>query len=423
LHLSCVLIALLLTLASAAGAAPAPNSQADAESAFVAARFADADRSFASILARQSRDTLALIRRGQMALYANRLAEAKALIERARAAGASPVRVAALLGEIAYRQDDYATAAPHFRVAGHEAKAHKLESIPPAKPWRIEGPDSVAIPMTQVDPLPLIQMTVNGHGPYYFLIDTGGSEVVLDPSIADSLGLERYGEEIGTFAGGRRGGVTQSRVSTLGLGALTIHDVPVGLLDTKRFARVANGRFVAGIVGTVLFYHFRATLDYPRSRLVLERRGAPAPGTVAAAPGRIEVPFWMAGDHFMVASGSVDSSGAETWFVDSGLAGAAFTAPTSTLLEAGIAVPDTSSGMTGLGGGGSVRAAPFHVRRLSLGGAEATDLLGIFGAFPPTLERAMGFRIGGIVSHAFLRAWSVTFDFDRMRMVLERAAG
>jgi hypothetical protein len=141
---------------------------------------------------------------------------------------------------------------------------------------------------------------------------------------------------------------------------------------------------------------------------------------VATPAGRIEVPFWMAGDHFIVASGTVDSSGAQTWFVDSGLAGAALTAPASTLIDARIAVPDTSSGMSGLGGGGSVRAAPFQVRRLTLGAAEASDLLGIFGAFPPTLERSMGFRINGIISHAFLRAWSVTFDFDRMQLVLDR---
>jgi hypothetical protein len=118
----------------------------------------------------------------------------------------------------------------------------------------------------------------------------------------------------------------------------------------------------------------------------------------------------------------VDSSGAKTWFVDSGMAGPSFTAPASTLLAAGIPVPDTSASRTGIGGGGPVRAAPFQVRRLTLGGAEATNLFGIFGAFPPTLERGFGFQIDGIVSHGFLRAWSVTFDFERMRLLLAKPA-
>jgi hypothetical protein len=79
--------AILLLLACAASAAPPPGARADAESA---ARFAEADRAWASFLAKQPRDTLALLRRGQIALFENRLADAKPLIERARAAGAAP---------------------------------------------------------------------------------------------------------------------------------------------------------------------------------------------------------------------------------------------------------------------------------------------------------------------------------------------
>ena len=413
------LVALLWTsfAATAASAAQAERARADAESAFVAARFDEADRVYAAFLAKQPKDTLALLRRGQIALFANRLAEAKPLIERARAAGATPIRAAALLGEIAYRQDDYATAAAQFKLAGRDARAAKLAAFAPARPWRIEGPDSVAIPMLQVDPLPLVSMTVNGRGPYYFLIDTGGSELALDPLLADTLGLDRYGDEMGTFAGGKKSSVTQSRLDSLRLGPLTVRGVPLALLDTKRFAPIAMGRPVAGVIGTVFLYHFRATLDYPHAQLVLARRGSQQHVTA-----QFEIPFWMAGDHFMVATGTLDSSGTKTWFVDSGMAGPAFTAPVSTLRDAGIPVPDTSSARTGIGGGGPVRAAPFRVRRLTLGGAEASDLLGIFGAFPPSLERAMGFQIDGLVSHGFLRAWAVTFDFDRMRIVLAKPA-
>src|SRR5689334_6180071 len=216
-----------LATAPMAGAASPDRVRADAESAFVAARFDEADRGYAAMLARAPHDTLALVRRGQIALFANRLAEARPLIEHARAAGATPVRVAALLGEIAYRQDDYAAASTQFQLAGREEKARKLASFAPAKPWRIEGPDSVAIPMLQVDPLPLISMTVNGRGPYYFLIDTGGGELALDPALADTLGLERYGDEMGTFAGGKRSPVTHSRLDSLALGPLTVRGVPL----------------------------------------------------------------------------------------------------------------------------------------------------------------------------------------------------
>jgi hypothetical protein len=64
---------------------------------------------------------------------------------------------------------------------------------------------------------------------------------------------------------------------------------------------------------------------------------------------------------------------------------------------------------------------PFDVASLSLGDARRQGLQGIAGAFPPQLEWAFGFRIGGLISHGFLRSYAVTFDFERMAIRLEPA--
>lgn len=321
-------------------------------------------------------------------------------------------------GEALYRADDFAAAAPFFRAAGRESLAIKLESFGALRPNRIDGPARAVVPFDQTDPLPLVELRVNGVGPLLFLIDTGGGELVLDPLFADSVGARRYGSELGTFAGDRRRPSVHGRVDSLRLGEVVMRDVPIRILDTSRFSAVAMGRRIAGVLGTVVLYHFRSTLDYPRGELVLERRGTP-PAPAPAGTSRIEVPFRLASDHLMIAEGTLDSSGIQPWFLDTGLAGAAYTGPASTLADARIAIDDTS-GFTGVGGGGSVRIIPFRVRRLTLGAAEATDLLGMHGAFPASLERSLGFRIGGIVSHAFFRPWRVTFDFETMRVVLER---
>ena len=122
---------LFLALVPAAGAVTRGSTpRADAESAFVAARFDEADRGYAAILARAPHDTLALFRRGQIALFANRLADAKRFGEHALAAGATPIRVAALLGEVAYRQDDYATAAAQFKLfTGKEPSLEYMRTV------------------------------------------------------------------------------------------------------------------------------------------------------------------------------------------------------------------------------------------------------------------------------------------------------
>jgi len=202
-------------------------------------------------------------------------------------------------------------------------------------------------------------------------------------------------------------------VDSVGLGEFTVTMVPISILPTKRFAAISMGRPVAGVLGTTLLSRFRSTLDYPGGALILERRGTkPAP-----APGSSEVPIWLVGDHYILAPGSLGKSGSLLWFIDTGLAGAAFTAPQSTLTEAGIALKDTAS-FSGVGGGGSVKVIPFRVDELRLGNIEQSGLMAFLGPFPASLEKSFGPRIAGIVSHAFLRSYRVTFDFDRMRMTL-----
>ena len=185
------------------------------------------------------------------------------------------------------------------------------------------------------------------------------------------------------------------------------------------FSEQATSRAsLAGIVGTCLLYRFLATIDYPGEALVLRRKARMGPPPA----GAVDVPFLMADDHFMLAQGRLNDGLPSLYFVDSGLAGGAFTCPASTLKEAGIVRGSTGVG-EGQGGGGAMKVWPFDVAALSLGDARREKLQGIAGPFPPQLEREFGFRIAGLVSHGFLRAYAVTFDFDRMTIRLDPGAG
>jgi hypothetical protein len=203
-------------------------------------------------------------------------------------------------------------------------------------------------------------------------------------------------------------------VDSLRLGGITLCDVPVHIQDTGRYSGVAMGLRVSGVLGTSVLRHFLFTLDYPAGHLRLRPRGH---GLAMATDSAIVVPFWMGSDHLILARGTLAAGPSVLWFVDTGLAGAAFTCPESTLREAGLPIP-ADIGASGTGGGGRVKVMPFSVPRITLGGAEAKNLMGFLGPFPPTLERGQGYRIAGIVSHGFLRPWAVTFDFDRMQMAL-----
>ena len=405
----------LLGLAFAVAAtARSGHAAPSAESLFVSGRLEASDSAWAERLKAAPKDTLALLRRAQIALFRNATADARRFADAAEKAGAHPARFAALRGEAWYREDRFESAANEFARAGRPEVADKLRALQ-AGPYRIRGPQKTRIAFVQTDPLPLITMTINGQGPFYFLIDTGGGELLLDPAIADSLKAPRYGSRMGTFAGDQKANVEFGSVDSVGLGEFTVAKVPISILPTRKFAAVSMGRPVAGVLGTTLLSRFRATLDYPGGALILERRGS----TPEAAPGTTELPIWLVGDHYILAPGSLGKSGSLLWFIDTGLAGAAFTAPQSTLIEGGIALKDTAS-FSGVGGGGAMKVIPFRVDELRLGSIEQSGLMAFLGPFPASLERGFGPRIAGIVSHAFLRSYRVTFDFDRMKMTLAK---
>lgn len=64
---------------------------------------------------------------------------------------------------------------------------------------------------------------------------------------------------------------------------------------------------------------------------------------------------------------------------------------------------------------------PFQLASLALDGARRGPLNSAFGPFPEPLENSQGFRIAGIVSHEFFRAYALTLDFTRMQLLLQPA--
>src|SRR5262245_56055958 len=435
-RLKCIALVLALVVAAGGAARPSAASSAPptaaagrdglaaaAETLYVAGEFAAADSLYARILTAAPKDTLALKGRGAVALLENRLADARRWNEALLAQVPDHRGARRGLAEGFARSDDFARSAALLRVLGREPRARQLESFAGRVPYRVDA-RSAEVAFVQTDPLPVIQVSVNGSAPSFFIIDTGAAELVLDDVFADSIKARTFGADSGTFAGGKRGRFVYGAVDSVSLGGITIHDVPVQIMSTRRFAGAAGGRRVDGIVGTCLLYHFLATFDYPGGRLVLRPRTEASLREVeraAAAESAAVIPFWMAGDHYMVAHGRINSSPPLLWFIDTGLAGAGFTCPEATVKAAGIDLAKFAS-FDGMGGGGSVKVTPFGVDSLMLGPKLQRGVAAFYGPFPASLERGMGFRIAGLLSHGFLRHYRLTMDFDRMRYFL-RCAG
>lgn len=413
-----ILVLYILFLAAFSGNAQISTKKELADVAFQKGKFEEARAGYETLFSQNAKSIDVLKQLARIALLENNLELAASRTEDILAISQEDSVGNFLMAEILHRQDRYAEAAPFYLKSKRETIAKLMASFSGESPYQIQniGPNGkTTIVLEQTDPLPLIMISINNVDSLFFLIDTGGSDVIIDKDLADKLNVTSFGKVTGTFAGGRKSAVEIGKIKTLKAADLFVSNIPVHIMNTKPYSQIANGKPVSGIIGTIFFYHFLSTLDYKNGSITFARKG-----NHAVTDNHKTIPFWMAFTHLMVTEGSVNDTGQSLMFVDTGLAmaGVGFTCPESTLKEAGLQ-PIEGQAIVGQGGGGTIQVVPFQVEKIQLGHFSKTGLMGITGAFPAVLEFGMGFRIAGLVSHEFFKGTTVTFDFERMAIEIE----
>ncbi len=410
--------------------AQAPRADlATADKLFQAGKFTEAKNIYNQIAAKNPRDFSAALHLGHIALLENQLAESQRWLEKALALKPDETEAKVMLAEVFYRRDQFPQAAamihdlaglgPDIFKSYATLNAATLQSFQGQTPYEVQGPGEITrLKFVKTEPLPLVQVRINDGPEVIFFIDTGGSELLLDSDFAKELGVEPLGATQGTFSGGKHAEVQNGRINSLTLGDWTIKNVPVGMLPVRSLSEGFGVKQLNGCVGTNVLYHFLSTIDYPAGELVLRRNTAAIRKQfdAAATKRNVVVPFWMAGDHFMVAWGQVQTLPPALFFVDTGLAGAGVKLAESVIKQAGITLEE-SKASSGQGGAGQLTVVPYVVRDFSLGAIKEQNVQGLYdGPFP--FENAWGFYVAGMAGHDFFKPYAVTFDFTRMRIVL-----
>lgn len=414
-----------------------------AGAAYRAGQFDDAAELYRQAHAIDPESPLILEQLGALALLGNQADEAVAYLEQAARNVSWPASLWPLdaqrktrLAMAYYRQDRFADASRLFRQASGPIPVGPFRDLrtladhtalfADRQPYRVEGPEQSRVPFVVTDPLPVLPVSVNGQEPAYFILDTGGAEVILDDGLAEEAGAEMAGAFSGTYGGDRKAQTGVGRVEAIRLGEITLTDVPIHTLDLDSVSSMYDGLEIRGVIGTRLLMRFLATIDYPKGELLLRRPSAENHQALErrlAESGGVQFPFWLADLHYMLAQGQVNDSEPMLFFVDTGLAGNAFSASEKTLEELGIEI-DWTKAELGPGGGGMVKSAGFVVDRLALGsGTQQVVETGLPGVAiegsVPVLGDALGFHVGGMISHAFFRHHALTLDFESMRLVIE----
>src|SRR6266446_4442339 len=286
---TCIALAAIIAPGSFSGQTTSQPRQSEIDSAdrlFQAGKFAEADKLYSQIAAQNPKDYSATLQLGRVALLSNRLDDAQKWLEKAITLQPGDADAKVMLAAVFYRRDDFQKAAASLNgveVSSNKLIASqyptlnvaKLESFKGQTPYEVHGNgQSTRLKFVKTDPLPVVNVRVNGGDEVTFFIDTGGSEVALDTDFARELGVPQFGVVQGTFSGGQHAQVKLGRIDSLTVGDWTIKNLPTAMLPLRQLSKGLGVKQIDGIIGTTLFYHFLATMDYPHGELVLRRKTA-----------------------------------------------------------------------------------------------------------------------------------------------------
>ena len=125
----------------------------------------------------------------------------------------------------------------------------------------LAGPGDAAI---------VVPVSINGRGPFDFVLDTGATVTCIDQALADSLQLPPIRGTLGIGAGvGGSGRMRLVRFDSVRVGQATAADLPGCTLDLAHIQGV--GLDVDGLLGLNFLKPFRVTVDFQRSVLILQQ--------------------------------------------------------------------------------------------------------------------------------------------------------
>jgi hypothetical protein len=271
---------------------------------------------------------------------------------------------------------------------------------------------ATTIPFSVVDGRILIQVRLNGHGPFRMLFDSGASAVV-SRDIAKQLALPLSSAHKESGTGNQVLQVENTTAQTVALGSSQIGDIPFDVMTLEDMPPVFGTVKIDGILGRPIFDRFVVQVNYDKQILTLFE-----PSLYRPSPADIPLSFTRVRDVPLVAA-SLDGH--------AGLFGVDLGARSSILLNGWFAEDDHMESLfegapeivLGWGLGGAIHG--------KLGRAHEFDIASIKVESP--IVRLSTQRSGllskkdtaGLIGADILRQFTLTFDPVRQVVYFQRS--
>ncbi len=381
----------------------------DADALFKAGEFERAGRAYEEILRKDPTNLHAARRRGHVGLLGNKFPDAEKYLRMALDLAPDDQDTNYFLADCYTRQDKLSLAVPHWQAADWGTYATQFAAIS-GEPYQILG-DIGQVPFKQLDPVPLVEASVNGGPPRRFSFYSHVDSLSVSQKVAEEIGLRAVAEEQIEYQG-KPMWMYYGILESFKLGGIELRNIPVRWSDSE-----PNADFGDGMIGVWVFYHFLTTAGYADRMLTL-RRKTPETARKARADaeraGAERLPLWLA--RGLLSRGSVADSGTRLMGLSVGGPGEMVAGlPEVTAKQLRIRI-DYDRPVEAFAGGQPVVSYPCYPKEVRLGNVTAKD------TYCYANNRAPGgeYDVLGHVAHSFWKPYNVTLDFTDMNVYIAR---
>jgi predicted aspartyl protease len=272
----------------------------------------------------------------------------------------------------------------------------------------------IEVPFEFVHGSIVVQATVNGHGPFSMLLDTGADPSIVELGTAKSIGLKVAASGQHGSGGGTGDDLAyETSLALVQLGGLTASNVDALAMDLSKLGS-ALGRPISGVLGYSLLKTRIVQIDYPNRRVRFFTKAPSCAGDARLHSPRCTTLSFRYKDDILASGVTVDGKPVTT-NVDTG-SNSNFQLTPAAVNKLGLSEDVARAhASSSVGFNGNLKNREGTVRNVTVGTISVNDpAVVFFGKGMGMDAEPWDLRIG----NAFLKNFVVTLDYPEGRITL-----
>ena len=275
---------------------------------------------------------------------------------------------------------------------------------------------SIEVPFELVHNQIVVNVKINGKGPFNMLIDTDTDPSAIDAATAQTLGISVGSKgEIASGGGTEKNTVYPTRF-TVDLGGVTVKDVAAATIDLTKISKRIE-RPIHGVLGFSFLKDRIVQIDYPNSKLRFFA-ASPYP-RIELTPNTVNIiafPFRREDGEVMIDSVFINNEKMRAT-LDTGSSGTFSLTPEAVALLGLDEPAQDGKGQTSVGYNGEYESRSAVLKSVRLGRYAAESVPATL--WPPNSGHdKKRFQVN--IGNGFFQDFILTFDFPKKIVVLER---